>query len=400
MLTCTFAWATGCVISITDDVADTGDDEAEDSGTEADEGESGSSSESTDDAETTDAETTDAETTDAETTDAETTDAETTDAETTDAETTDAETTDGETGGDECAPMDAQNGPEECFNPRGWFWNGETCEQIICTCEGTDCNALFPNEQACFDQYGECPAPPPPDCVPQEAEGVGLCELFLGWKWNGMECVPLSGCNCEGPDCGNLYDDLDPCILAHEECMFGADCAADEVVPEGDCDLFLGVMWTGDNCVGISGCECFGPDCDNLPLDAETCWDEHALCELGDPCEPDDAIGVGPCEAIVGWAWNGTECVGLNGCGCEGLDCDEVLLDHDLCEAAHAECQGGGACPGVMEAKGVGLCALFFGYAWNGLFCEGISGCDCEGVDCGNLYPDLDICELETAECQ
>jgi hypothetical protein len=228
-----------------------------------------------------------------------------------------------------------------------------------------------------------------------------MCDLFLGWKWDGAQCIPLSGCNCEGPDCGNLYADVEPCKDDHFDCGFGGECDPDDAIGVGDCEVFLGVVWTGEICMGISGCECQGLDCGNLPLDEMVCWDEHALCELGDPCQADDALGVGDCDAFFGYAWNGSECVGQSGCECQGLDCAFLPLEPGICEAEHADCGGGGgACPGIMDAKGVGLCALFFGYAWNGMTCEGISGCNCEGLDCGNLYPDLDICELETAGCQ
>ncbi|MFV8753823.1 hypothetical protein ACNOYE_25035 [Nannocystaceae bacterium ST9] len=375
--------STGCVITISDDFADdgTGYDEQGDSTAETSAGES--SSESTDDGDG----------------DGDTT-ATTGDGDGDTTTTTgdgDGDTTTETTGGGECAPMNAMNGPEECYSPRGWFWNGVTCEQIICTCDGPDCNALFPDEGACLEQYAEC-QPPPPSCAPQGAVGVGGCEIFLGWKWDGIDCVPLSGCNCEGPDCGNLYADPDQCKDDHAECV-GPDCAPDDALPSGDCQLPLGVIWTGDNCLSISGCECIGSDCDNIAIDELTCWDEHALCELGDPCQPDDALGVGLCDAFFGYAWNGEACVGQSGCECVGLDCEFLSFDIDECEAQHAECNGVPPCAGAQDAKGVGLCELFLGWAWNGMACEPLSGCSCEGSDCNNLYAELDICEVENAGC-
>jgi hypothetical protein len=172
--------------------------------------------------------------------------------------------------------MDAAQGPEDCFNPRGWFWNGDACEQIICTCDGSDCNALFTDEDSCLAEYDECV--PGDDCDPFDAKGIGPCEAFFGYSW------------------------------------------------------------TGDNCVGISGCECSGTDCDNLYDGPDECWDAHALCELGDPCAPDDASGIGQCDAFFGYAWNGLECVGLSGCECQGVDCPNLPLEPDECEAMHAEC--------------------------------------------------------------
>ena len=372
---------TGCIITITDDVADTANDElgdTTDSSTSMGESSSSSSGETTTDS-TSMGETTSS----------------------TDA--TDTTTDSSDTGTGDCAPMAAMNGPEDCFMPRGWFWTGEGCEQITCTCQGDDCNALFPDENACLASYGDCPVAPPPDsCDPQLAEGVGFCELFLGWKWDGLDCVPLSGCECSGPDCGNLYPEVDLCKDAHLGCGFGPDCTPDDAIGSGDCDLFLGVVWTGDNCLGISGCECIGTDCDNLPLDEQTCWDEHGLCEPPPPpeCLPEDAIGVGMCDAFWGYAWNGSECVGLSGCACEGLDCETLPFEPGLCELEHEQCGGNvPPCQGVMDATGVGLCQLFFGYKWNGMACEGVSGCTCEGQDCDFLYPEVDVCQLDNLGC-
>jgi hypothetical protein len=53
-----------------------------------------------------------------------------------------------------------------------------------------------------------------------------------------------------------------------------------------------------------------------------------------------------------------------------------------------------------QDATGVGPCDRFFGYAWNGSACVGVSGCSCEGVDCGGLFTSLDVCEKEHADCR
>lgn len=382
LLLASFAFGTGCIITITDDVADDEQGESTDADTSSS-GEESSSSESTtsDPSDTTDGSS----------------------ESTTDdpSDTTTGDPSDTTTGDGDCDPMAAMNGPEECFNPRGWFWNGEACEQIICTCDGPDCNALFPDEGACLEQYGACLPDPPPGCAPQDAMGVGGCEIALGWRWNGVDCEPLSGCNCEGADCDALYADADTCKLAHESCV-GPDCAPDDAQPIGDCALPLGVAWTGEVCLSISGCECVGLDCEAVATTSEQeCWDAHGLCELGSPCDADDAFGEGPCDQFFGWKWNGDACEGVSGCDCIGFDCEFLDLDLPVCEAAHAECGGNvPPCPGITDAKGVGLCQLFLGYAWDGIQCVGISGCSCEGADCDNLYPELDVCQQATAGCQ
>lgn len=61
-----------------------------------------------------------------------------------------------------------------------------------------------------------------------------------------------------------------------------------------------------------------------------------------DVCAPMDAEAVdgegGGCWCMLGYAWNGSECVMLANCACEGTDCSKLTLDKADCEAAHSSC--------------------------------------------------------------
>ena len=71
----------------------------------------------------------------------------------------------------------------------------------------------------------------------------------------------------------------------------------------------------------------------------------------GNNCDPMEAEAVGDCEAILGVAWNGVECVTLVGCECVGADCGALYEGPDACMAAHADCLGGNDCAGLgLEA--------------------------------------------------
>lgn len=63
---------------------------------------------------------------------------------------------------------------------------------------------------------------PPPDggamCPALDARGEGACDLFLGYGWNGSECVGHSGCRCVGSGCAELVSDRDECLRAHAQC--------------------------------------------------------------------------------------------------------------------------------------------------------------------------------------
>ncbi|MFW5966595.1 MAG: hypothetical protein ACOCV2_03705 [Persicimonas sp.] len=56
------------------------------------------------------------------------------------------------------------------------------------------------------------------DCDPQEARGVGMCQMFLGYVWDGEECKGVSGCSCEGDDCDDLFGSFEDCEEAYRGC--------------------------------------------------------------------------------------------------------------------------------------------------------------------------------------
>jgi hypothetical protein len=55
-----------------------------------------------------------------------------------------------------CAPQRAAWDGTECLRPLGFSWNGASCEEVLCGCQGPDCAALFPSEQACELAYAAC----------------------------------------------------------------------------------------------------------------------------------------------------------------------------------------------------------------------------------------------------
>ena len=125
-------------------------------------------------------------------------------------------------------------------------------------------------------------------------------------------------------------------------------CDAQDATPEGDCDLVLGTSWDGLKCIELSGCSCQGADCDQLyqPSPAfptgtlsafETCEKARRGCST---CEPQDAVFLGNCAFFdPTWSWDGQQCVAAEMfCSCEGTDCTTVFSDQSACELAHAAC--------------------------------------------------------------
>jgi hypothetical protein len=130
-------------------------------------------------------------------------------------------------------------------------------------------------------------------------------------------------------------------------------------------------------------------------------------------CEPMDAKGQGACFCLVGYAWNGITCTEITGCECVGDDCPHLFKDQQACKSAHTSCVGDGGlvvpCGSKflakhgkcdpMDAKGDGQCDCMIGYAWNGTKCDAITGCECIGADCWDLFTDLDACKADHASC-
>jgi hypothetical protein len=44
------------------------------------------------------------------------------------------------------------------------------------------------------------------------------------------------------------------------------------------------------------------------------------------------------CSTLLGWAWDGSKCIPVVGCICEGSDCSNLSGDLSTCSAAHAHC--------------------------------------------------------------
>ncbi len=189
--------------------------------------------------------------------------------------------------------------------------------------------------------------------------------------WDGTACAESAACDCVGADCLNMYPDMYTCRAAQSHCSDGGGvvdlCGAhftshdvctpmDAVWSPDHCNCGIRVLWDGTNCVASDACSCVGADCLNLYTDMTACTLAHQSCTDGGTivtcgshlnashtdCAMMIANGDGGCSCLIGYKWDGTDCVEVGGCQCVGPDCRDMYTDVDACRAAHAHCVDGG----------------------------------------------------------
>jgi hypothetical protein len=97
------------------------------------------------------------------------------------------------------------------------------------------------------------------------------------------------------------------------------------------------------------------------------------------PCDAWDAYGEGFCDAFFGYAWNGADCVGISGCSCVGSDCGR-LTTLEECRAIHSGC---------TPSTGI-VCGGFGGFTCpSGMFCDYPDGSYCGGDDSTGVCRDI-----------
>ncbi|MEM9073853.1 MAG: hypothetical protein AAGE52_35505 [Myxococcota bacterium] len=167
--------------------------------------------------------------------------------------------------------------------------------------------------------------------VGQRCCGCGLCAA------EGQAC-PAVGCDAGTPDGGlprafcvgdgeSLSADCGP----DEHCVFEEGCAG-----AGTCAPRPTTCPT--DCPGVCGCDGVFYCNECVASLAGQVVDPAASCEAPS-CEAMSAEGIGPCGAFFGYAWTGTECEPVNGCSCDGVDCEETFEDPTACNAAFQGCE-------------------------------------------------------------
>jgi hypothetical protein len=216
----------------------------------------------------------------------------------------------------------------------------------------------------------------PPTCDAQDARPAGVCALFLGYAWNGDDCVAIN-CSCEGTDCDALYQTYGACLGDHVGCLPPTGC--DDLDPmQCEATAACRLIWYGGGCVDTTTCtfNCSGgndcicyergyacvpadPACiDRLQAECSgACfWESHSGQICFETCCVDEGWGYcrgreapasctrqqinycsDPCMSVAGVWWSGEFCQPIV-CCCEGADCNQTWSTWQACLDAHREC--------------------------------------------------------------
>jgi hypothetical protein len=235
-----------------------------------------------------------------------------------------------------CGPIDA--GPAGCAMP-----DGSVCAvgQLCRTGECTTCFCSAPGMLRCT---GGCvdAGPPPRVCR-------GNVDCAAGQMCSGPEGCGIPWTCQPAPPC--TRDLTTWCACDGTTFMASSTCPGRPYLRRGACGIIPPPPDAGPGYCTINGVTCRqGVPCRVDECTTCTCSGDSVSCgstpgcamdggvEPPPYCPPQDARGVGACAAFFGYAWDGSQCVGVSGCSCEGTECRTLARDPMACEFAHRLC--------------------------------------------------------------
>ena len=240
---------------------------------------------------------------------------------------------------------------------------------------------------------GKCDTYYPP-CASQDGGTGGVCK-------SDYDCPPVKDCQlcADGVSytCGTAVCLGGTCGLSYPPCV-SQDGGTGTVICGG---------FGGKPCPGSGSCLDIPNDGCNPGSGGADCPGQ-CVCQVAATCTPNSTWDGSPdvCACVPVDA--GSQCQADSECPAVGAPCqlcpDGVSANcpQSLCLSGQCSVHWTG-CPSVscapQDAQGVGMCAMFLGYVWDGKSCQGIGGCSCQGADCKALYGDPGVCKQAYAGC-
>jgi len=163
----------------------------------------------------------------------------------------------------------------------------------------------------------------------EEAEG-GSGGVTVSGKCRGdSDCPPAECSSCRGAPGG-----CPPSNCVEGQC-FAPNCASVDACAQKSCGDACSACYSDDGSCSAGTCDRWGD-----------CKETVDSCDLSAPrpCTRTDARGAGfvngrTCNVVQGWGWNGSRCVAVVGCTCEGSDCRSLLQTETDCSGAFVHCR-------------------------------------------------------------
>ena len=223
--------------------------------------------------------------------------------------------------------------------------NKEPCKSGDCTCtsEGYVCDDDCSGGVCEKPDDSPDPDPPTPDCSAQQIQGEGQCRAVLGYRWDGNECTPVSGCECTDSNCDDLFESESNCQKVYDRCIGDPTC--EDPDPSGctsDADCAEGQICSTD----VEGCKSSSCQCTESgwactdDCGGGVCKDAKTNPGNEPSCDAQDATGEGRCDALFGYKWTGSSCASIGGCECKGDDCDDLPISKQECQEQFSPCSG------------------------------------------------------------
>lgn len=210
---------------------------------------------------------------------------------------------------DPCRPFDAATGASNCGAVVGYTWNGQMCEAVYCSCQGSECDRLFESADACDRAHRDCYAESGvtrqcvthADCALQFRTccwpcGVPGNDSYIATRLDSPDlndagiCLgtPNGGC----PDCVSLQN---PAI--YPACIDG-ECSVLDLTEQAECASDQDCRVSTKDC-----CACGGDFSSSGAIAVNQSFTSPDYCDgpTCDPCVPSTEGVTATCNLTLGW---------------------------------------------------------------------------------------------------